>query len=88
VSARLRAALDDIVLRTHANSDGTMTVRGEDWSTIVGLIVMESNGSVPDPRTAEADNPTCVCGHVEDEHEDIGTCTIDDCLCGGWEEDE
>ena len=27
----------------------------------------------------------CVCGHVEDEHEDNGTCSIEGCLCAGFE---
>jgi hypothetical protein len=40
------------------------------------------------PAATEPESPMCVCGHVEDEHEDIGTCTIEGCLCGGWEEDE
>ena len=30
----------------------------------------------------------CVCGHVEDEHRDNGTCDVEGCLCAGWEEDD
>ncbi len=30
----------------------------------------------------------CVCGHVEDEHSVSGECQIDECTCGGFDEDE
>lgn len=31
----------------------------------------------------------CVCGHAIDEHEDeIGPCSIDECDCLGFEDDE
>ncbi|KKM97373.1 hypothetical protein LCGC14_1168680 [marine sediment metagenome] len=29
----------------------------------------------------------CCCGHVEDEHECGGACTIEGCLCCGYEEE-
>lgn len=32
--------------------------------------------------------PTCTCGHVEDEHEDNGTRSIEGCLCGGYEPED
>mgnify|MGYP001501784286 CR=1 FL=1 len=40
----LRAALDATVTRTTANGDGTMTIPGEAWATLVGTIVMATNG--------------------------------------------
>lgn len=33
-------------------------------------------------------NEMCMCGHVEDEHYGSGACSIDGCLCGGFDEDE
>lgn len=30
----------------------------------------------------------CFCGHVDDEHDDDGPCTIEECLCVYFEEGE
>jgi hypothetical protein len=47
----------------------------------------EENPMPPTDPTAADDTPTCTCGHVEDEHRDNGTCDIDGCECGGWDEE-
>ena len=31
---------------------------------------------------------TCFCGHEEDEHEEIGECLVEGCLCVLYEEGE
>ena len=32
---------------------------------------------------------SCVCGHVWDEHDPrTASCTMDDCRCGGFEQEE
>lgn len=30
----------------------------------------------------------CICGHAVEEHGSNGTCEIEGCLCGGYDEEE